>query len=168
MIRFLLCNARGLRDYQKRKKYFHYFHIKAYDVICLQETHSTVNVAKIWKTQWGGQIFYSHGINNARGVAILFKKHFNVDFITSEHDLEGRRVLVKFRYEDTPITICNVYAPNDDRPEFFEQTFETLPSETNLILGGDFNLVLDLNLDKVGGRSATHTRSQAVVKSFYG
>ena len=36
----------------------------------------------------------------------------------------------------------------------------------HLIIGGDFNLVLDLNKDKKGGRSKTHTNSVKTLEKF--
>lgn len=167
MVRFLSCNVRGLGDYLKRKKLFHYFHIEDLDVVCLQETHSTKNVAKNWRTQWGGPIFYSHGTSASRGVAILFSKKLNVKIINSDHDNEGRIVKVRFQYEDIQLVICNIYAPNSDDPNFFINLFESLTpyNKSNLIIVGDFNLVLNLNLDKQG-RPNTHKNAQKVFHSF--
>lgn len=39
-------------------------------------------------------------------------------------------------------------------------------NKQNIILGGDFNLVLDINLDKIGGNPITHLRALSVVKDF--
>ena len=51
------------------------------------------------------------------------------------------------------MTLVNIYAPNNDDPFFFENVFNHLLTfeceET--ILGGDFNLVLDVQKDKKGG-----------------
>jgi hypothetical protein len=38
--------------------------------------------------------------------------------------------------------------------------------KSNIILGGDFNLVLDINKDKSGGRPVTHTQSVKTIKSW--
>ena len=45
-------NARGLRDYHKRKQLYRAYEKKA-DVVFLQETHCTEDVAKIWKNRMG-------------------------------------------------------------------------------------------------------------------
>lgn len=143
-------------------------HIKKYDIVFLQETHSTKHDAKNWRAQWGGPVFYSHGTNASKGVAILFRKNFNVNIITSEHDQEGRRVIVRFNYEDFQLLACNVYGPNTDQPDFFIETFHDIAklSKDNVILGGDFNLVLDLDIDKRGGRNTTHLKARQVIKDF--
>ncbi len=61
----------------------------------LQETHSTSTNEKKWKKEWGGQIIFSHGTSNSRGVATLFPT--NLDFIILEqyNDENGRFLLLK-------------------------------------------------------------------------
>ncbi|CAH3013779.1 unnamed protein product, partial [Porites evermanni] len=55
----------------------------------------------------------------------------------------------------------NIYAPNDDNPNFFKNVLSHLLSFEceDIILGGDFNLVLDVQNDKKGGRLTTHKNS---------
>ena len=37
----------------------------------LQETYSEPNDENIWKNEWGGEIFFSHGTNRSKGVCTL-------------------------------------------------------------------------------------------------
>ena len=53
-------NVRGLRDQTKRSKVFNYVRSKSFDIIALQETHSTIGDKQLWTSQWGGKIYYSH------------------------------------------------------------------------------------------------------------
>ena len=46
-------NCRGIQDHVKRRKIFHYLRVIDCDIIFLQETHSSVNDEKMWKSQWG-------------------------------------------------------------------------------------------------------------------
>lgn len=48
------------------------------------------------------------------------------------------------------ITFLNIYAPNVDDPDFFQKVFNLIPdlSSTQLIIGGDFNTILDCLLDR--------------------
>ena len=48
------------------------------------------------------------------------------------------------------VTLLNVYGPNFDDPNFFSKVFNSLPSlsDTHVIVGGDFNCVLDNFLDR--------------------
>ena len=46
-------NVRGLGNYQIRREIFYYLNHKDFDIALLQETHSSKNIEKLWKTQWG-------------------------------------------------------------------------------------------------------------------
>ena len=56
-------------------------------------------------------------------------------------------------------SLATIYAPNDDDPAFFESFFSHLQDFhcDDIILGGDFNLVLNLEMDKKVGLAKTHT-----------
>ena len=61
-----------------------------------------------------------------------------------------------------------LYAPNDDDPSFFLNFFDHLNDFqcNEVIIGGDFNLVLDLDINKKGGLAKTHTESVKTLKDF--
>ena len=62
------------------------------------------------------------------------------------------------------MTIATLYAPNDDDPNFFLNFFDFQCDE--VIIGGDFNLVLDLDMDKTGSLAKTRTKSVKTLKNF--
>ena len=90
-------NVRGLRDFKNRRKLFNYLkkHSSKQGIIFLQETRSTKEVEKFMKAQWGGQIMFSHGSNDSRGVLIAFCEglHFSVE--KEIKDSEGRILMLK-------------------------------------------------------------------------
>ena len=51
------------------------------------------------------------------------------------------------------LTLANLYGPNEDDAIFFTSFFDHLSDFKceEIIIGGDFNLVLDLEKDKKGG-----------------
>ena len=61
-----------------------------------------------------------------------------------------------------------MYTPNNDKPTSYENFFDHLLDfqRGDVIIGGDFNLVLDLNKDEKGGRAKTHTESVKVLQIF--
>ena len=74
-------------------------------------------------------------------------------------DDDGRYIITDVNIGNRRLTMANIYAPNEDRPEYFENIIgiiENIPND-NRIIGGDFNLVLNLEMDKRGGRQQTHT-----------
>lgn len=64
---------------------------------------------------------------------------------------------VRFLIFDLTTNDVNIYAPNEDNPAFFGDLFYRL-SDFNcddIVVGGDFNLVFDLEKDKKGGFGKT-------------
>ena len=120
--------------------------------MALQETHSSSKIQKIWKSQWGGQIFYDHGTSNSRGVAILIRK----GYVTKVHRMiqsgVGRYLLLDITVDNRRLTVCNIYAPNTDSPEFFNDVFQkiTILDNQDVIIAGDFNTIL-CEIDRKGG-----------------
>jgi len=159
-LKIVTYNAKGLDDYSKRQNVFVWLKSKKADIILLQETHSNKNKEKVWKKDWEGDIIFSHGASNARGVCVCFTKSLNYELIQKGKDKWGRILILDIKIDDIRLTIGNIYAPNDDNPEFFDQAFNLLNTFKNeyIIMGGDFNLVFDVSKDKKGGRPTTHEK----------
>ena len=151
-------NVRGLQNKNKRIRIFQYFKTKKYDVILLQETHSTQRDENKWKKEWEGPAFFS-SLNNLKcGVAILCNNNQNKFKITYEHcDKAGRLITIKIETETCTMKITNIYAPNipKKRKRFFEKLETYIKNDTKNILGGDFNMVEDIPQDRAGGNPTT-------------
>ena len=163
-------NARGLNDPTKRREVFHWLKTKQAHIIFLQETHSTKETESLWFADWDGEIIFSHGTSQARGTAILFSRNTPKSLSQSLIDKNGRYIVLDMDINGLKLTLCNtcIYAPNNDDSEFFIdviQKIESIPND-HRIIGGDFNLVLDLDADKYGGLRTTHLKSQCAIKSY--
>ena len=149
-LRLISINVRGLREVVKRRAIFNYYRQRA-NIICLQETHSTTEEELKWEFEWGGDIVYSHGNSKARGVCILLQKGMKKLISDIERDDCGRRIKINIVINSVVLCICNIYAPNLDKPSFFDETFKIVTqSSENIILIGDFNLVMDTGRDRIG------------------
>ena len=97
---------------------------------------------------------------------MLFNNNFNFQILKSFSDPEGRFVMVDIKLESKILTLVNIYAPNEGKPTFFQNVLNQLLCYdcSKIILGGDFNLVLDVQTDKKGGRPVTHNNSLKEVK----
>ena len=151
----------------KRRDLFHFLRINNYQIILLQETHFTKNLEHVINTQWGNKCWYSHGTNLAKGVAIVFVKSLEYSVHNVIIDTNGRYLLLYCTIEGKKILLSNVYAPNVDDEIFFHSWSVEVKRFTPefYILGGDFNLVMDLEIDKKGGVPHTHKRSQSKIKA---
>ena len=144
-------NISGLKDDKKRAAVFSWLRSLNLDVIFLQETHCHMrNDDKTWSREWGAQCFWSKGTNRSRGVAILFNpnRRYNVDDIII--DTNGRYIYCNVTDNDNIFKIINVYAPNDEfeRVRFFNNINSWINSEEEILIGGDFNCVLNSVIDR--------------------
>lgn len=156
VLKCLTYNVNGLNDNDKRKAIFMDLNSKKIDVILLQETHSTESSYKVWSSQWRGKSLWCHGLSNSRGVAILLRENLDYELINSVYDTEGRYVIAQIRIESNVFTFCNVYAPVASNHKFqltfLDKLIEVLNEleAPNVFIGGDFNTVLNEDLDKRG------------------
>ena len=88
-------NVKGIRGVIKRKKLFKFCSNLPCQYFCLQETHSDVTSETEWKTDWGGNIIFSHGNTNSLGVAILLKTEHKI--LETIIDLNGRYIIIKIK-----------------------------------------------------------------------
>ena len=169
-LNFISNNVKGLQNSTKRIKIFEYLKNKVtFDCfIFLQETHSNKDSEKRWSDEFKGQFFFSHGKTNSCGVAIAYYGSTNISVLTTRTDSEGRIILLDMKYDDKNYILCNIYNPNHEANQV--DTLEMLGDilmgilqwETKeIIVGGDFNLFLDAELDAKGGRPTLKKRSVA-------
>ena len=164
-LKIVSLNVRGMRNHVKRRKIFRFVKQKhKADIIMLQETHGDTNSEKIWSSEYGNRIIFAHGTNNSKGVAIaLNKKTANsVDKIC--RDMYGRYILIVCKIEGLTYCICNIYAPNTDNAEWYEEIMDLVKQQDCIfnILGGDFNLVLNCETDRKS-QQVYHPNAQKVV-----
>ncbi len=147
-------NVNGLRTKNKRDKILNWLLLQNFDVCFLQETHFSAKVdIETFGKEWFGSCFHSLGTNYSCGVSILFKKKIPSENLKVVHDSSGRFLSVIYDLNDTAVQFCNVYAPNNvsERAEFFESLSPLIKRGISTVLGGDFNCVEDIFLDKSGG-----------------
>jgi exonuclease III len=129
-IKLISNNVRGLQSYEKRRKLFHYFNaLSEADIIMLQETHSTTKIENQWRAEWGGQVYFCHGTNDARGVCILMKNNVDFDLTNIQTDKEGRFLQITGVMQKKSILIANIYAPNKDDIPFFTTIQENMEAQ---------------------------------------
>ena len=124
----------------------------------------------MWSQQWGSRIYYSEYESNARGVCVLFNPRIKVKVNKLRYDNNGRFVVMKVEINEKSIVLRNIYAPNDDSPQFYldwiQKVSEFLSEgEDMIVLGGDFNLVMDPAMDRLSSAN-NHYESHTVLTTF--
>ena len=146
-------NANGLRNSVKRKTLFRKFKEKKFDIICIQESYVTDNLITLWKKEWGGELVCVEGTTRSKGQLILFRRQFPHDWKV-EH-ASDRLIIVKLVIGTSNVYVCNAYAPNvaHEAENFLSETADILNNieYDKLIVCGDFNTVMDNNMDIISG-----------------
>ena len=152
---FLTLNVRGLKNRIKRKSIFSYLKDQNCNFYLLQETFSEPKDEATWRSEWGGDVFFSHGTNHSKGVCILVNPLVATTVENTYKDIDGRIIAIDVVCNEVSLSICNVYAPTSPQLQgkFLQILNEFWTSNLNitqLIVGGDWNVTLE-TIDKRGG-----------------
>ena len=150
------CNVHAL----KNTKLNHFKEVfKNHNIVCLQETHGKHSSIKMLTKRLG----FKNGLfsliqKQARGTAVLWR---DGNKIAEETDTQGRIAGVALELNDCKLTVVSAYAPNVDGSHKSWENYVSFLTEleriadnlteandsTNLLIMGDFNLILDQELD---------------------
>jgi len=168
-MKFASWNVRGINSPIKRTKILNHLKKLNVDIILLQETHLTDSEHKKLQTSQFSHIFFSSYSSKKRGVAILIRKNLTFTINKIITDTEGRYVIINSTINNNNITIANIYGPNNDDEHFFHSFFSILSgfSQSALIIGGDFNTVINPILDKSNTSNYRKTwHSTEIIKQY--
>ena len=166
MVKICSFNVKGLGNKEKRRIIFQWLKDKKVDICFIQEAHYTNECKVVWGKDWGGEMYFSGNDSRSMGVGIMFNPSFNMNVINSTEIVEGRALALNININEKQLTLVNVYGPNKDDVTFFEKIETFCNSNENILLGGDFNVVIDPNIDKSGGNKNTHPRCRAKLKKI--
>ena len=167
-LKIISLNVRGLRNKKKRRTLFRKFKSDKYDIICLQETYLSKKDIYDIRNEWGINFHLAEGTNNSKGLITLFSKYIDFSNIECIHASE-RCLISNITIDGTLFAIVNIYAPciSTEKIEFLNfiklninQLCTDLSNQ--LILLGDFNIVIDNKLDIISGEY----HSANIVKRF--
>ena len=154
---------RGISNEGKRRALFDHHRANS-DFLIMQETHSTKECEQMWENEWGGKIIYSHGTSSARGIMMCIKKEVYKNVSNIFTDDEGRLIILDYSEQGVKICIVALYAPNNDDVSFFTLISDKLKArDEHKIMIGDFNLVLDVEMDRENTYN-NNNRAMEVVK----
>ena len=140
------------------------------DVICLQETHSTMKCEHDFKYQLQYECFFSHHKANKGGVLTGFRRDLNVTvngthtFSTGSQDKLSQCLMVHCVIDGIEMVIVNVYAHASrlvmQGEEFLQKLEENLTwfGCPNIICCGDFNAVMNVQKDSTAKGEFTQKR----------
>lgn len=143
-------NCNGINDFKKRKDVFEFLRKQNNNIYFLQETHLPQKQENFIRSNWGYSVWLAGSDTNRNGVAILFSNKFEYKVHNVIRDDDGHFLLLDIEFLKKRITLANVYGPSSrDSPEFFNTLGTKLEQLGNdyVVMGGDWNVVLDCKLD---------------------
>ena len=159
-------NVRGLRSLNKRKAILTWLIKQKADIVFLQETYSSSEDENFWNTQWKGKMLFSHVSNHSKGTLVLVKQGLDFEQKSVLCDPNGRFIILEAVVQDTPFLLANIYAPNKihEQEASFQKIERNLDSydfdpNSKIVIGGDFNIFFDEDLDCLDGQSKIKQKS---------
>ena len=156
MLNIITLNVNGLASSDgrvpKRRKLFTWLKAHHCDIALLQETHCTESMQHILVHEWGGNIFFSNGSSDSRGVCILIRRGLDLDIKEIRRDDQGRLIFLKAVVHGKSVVFGSIYCPNRDEVDSIMCVNDWLSSmiSDHIIIAGDFNLTLDPAKDRDG------------------
>ena len=154
MINIITINCNGLREPVKIDYLNTLLIEKNIDICLVQETHlDNFKSCNFVDRKLHAKSYWSLSDNShSKGVGIIVRNsevevtHFSFDYF-------GRYCYIDIKLYDFELRIVSVYAPNNplERKTFFSDIYHLFLGTKPILLGGDFNCVDNLQLDKLGG-----------------
>ena len=169
LIKIESLNCRGLRNIKKRLDFFDDFKKRGIHIINLQETHLISKDLIMLKKNWNCKFLISGEKKQSLGVMIILNNNFEYNIHKVIKDKDGRYIIVDLELIGVArFLMINIYGPNKDCPVFFENLFKLIDKEgiKNWIITGDWNMVLDQNLDTWNYKSTNNPNSTLTVKQY--
>ena len=161
-------NCQGLNNSKKRRDVFHYLRNRKYSILFLQDTHFEEKMEPYILSEWGYQGYFSSYSSNARGVGILFNNNFEFKIKRIHKGRGGNSLIVQAEINKNDFLFVNVYGPNRDDPNFYSTLQEKIKefNVSNIIIGGDFNLVLDPTRDYHNYKNVNNPKAREAVDNM--
>ncbi|XP_056618941.1 uncharacterized protein LOC130433213 [Triplophysa dalaica] len=121
------------------------------DVAFLQETHlGPQDYEKIKEKLKGWRIYYTVYSHRSKGVAILVNKKTSFHYICHDEDYSGGYIVLFCRISGQLYTLVNLYNHKADKDMLhrLKDYLTAITTKGVLLVGGDFNTVLDPNFDR--------------------
>ncbi len=109
---------------------------------------------------------FSCALNKTKGVLILVNRKLHLTIEHLGNDEEGRFVFIRCKIHNTRLALVSIYGPNETDSAFFTKVSKTLLEQIDcpLVVGGDFNAVVNPALDKSQSDTTANPSSKLLNK----
>ena len=156
-LKIISLNVRGLNSPVKRRGIIQNLRNSDCDICLLQETHLLKKDWHRMRTRYFTKQYYSSLNTKTAGVAILISPKFKGITEDTVLDIPGRLLALRLKYNEQVYVVGSFYGPNIGQDQFLRESVGRLLalSGAEVILGGDFNIVPNMLLDRT-----THRKGQ--------
>ena len=163
-------NVCGFGNKMKRRAIISHLERFKPGIICLSDTRLDENSELMVRNEFEYNCFFNSltSTSNSRGVAIMIKKSLPVTVEKVLKDGSGNWIIISIKYESRIINISNIYGPNEDSPQFFEDLFNNINGHGlgNCIITGDFNTTLNFTLDNENYAATQNNQARATLNQL--
>ena len=165
-LRLASINGRGLRSDSKRSQLLLYLQRRGIDICCLQETHFDSNFYEGILSR--GYLSSACFDGRSRGVTWLVSRSLDASCALVLSDPAGRLCVLDVTIKDKAFRLIGVYGPNvtSELPAFFRRIEPYVVPSKRVILVGDWNAVLDPNLDRGATSAGTNSLDARYFSEF--
>ena len=113
---FITNNIKGIQNNSKRLSVVECFRNKLGNngILFLQEPHSTFNDEVIWKNDFSGPAFYSHGTSQTCDVLTAYFGNINFSVNKQVRDKNGRILILDTNIDEIRYVLVNIYNANTE------------------------------------------------------
>ncbi len=161
-LNILSLNVNGLNSAVKRTRVLEYLHRKSISCALIQETHlKQSDVARFQNKYYKLAAF-----SCAKGVLILVNRKLNLTIENLGSDEKGRFVFIRCKIYNNRLALVSICGPSETDSAFLTQISKTLLEEIDcpLVVGGDFNAVINPALDKSQSDTTANPSSKLLNK----
>jgi len=153
----LSANVNGINDNRKKEAIKEHI-CKNSKIIFLQETKidKHVGIDDLKRIFFGYYMIISPSTGNngnCGGLVTMIKKIDCIKINYASRIITDRYICIDITVAGSRFRLINIYAPNDgyERIRFFHEFEHLLDTNKYIIMGGDFNCIDSINLDRMGG-----------------
>ena len=168
-IKICSLNVRGIKNRINRKALFKTLKAYSFDITAMQETYINEVDIKLVEKELKGVIHSASSVGRSKGLITHFSTRIKKEDVTLLEKTD-RIIISKVTQNDFEYFVVNVYAPCAEQEKilFYKNLEETIKKHIknnelgNILCVGDFNCVLNNNLDIVSGNK----HAERTVNSF--
>ena len=77
-------------------------------IVFFQETYSTNDIESVWRTQWQGKLYFSHGSYHSCGVMFLVREDLDFKLNLVRSDDNGRYIIMEAEVRGSSFLFVNI------------------------------------------------------------